>query len=109
MLCTEGRPGFLPLVVYADDELLEPRHVLEVATRYVYESSTESRSVERGERQSRTVLPPLHASALAHTPALVSPAHIFFLFSSRRATNLGIFCRPSSLKSSQLSRVVLAV
>ena len=35
MLRTEGRPGLLPLVVYTGSDLLEPRHVLEVATRCV--------------------------------------------------------------------------
>ena len=35
MLSTEGRPGLLPLVIYAGSDLLEPRHVLEVATRCV--------------------------------------------------------------------------
>ena len=29
MLCTERRPGLLPLMVYIDSELLESRHVLE--------------------------------------------------------------------------------
>ena len=29
MLCTERRPVLLPLMVYTDSKLLEPRHVLE--------------------------------------------------------------------------------
>lgn len=108
MLCTEGRARLLPLVIYAGDELLEPRHVLEVATRYVYKS-TESRSVERGERHSRTVLPLLHPSALAPASCYYQPQHVFFSLIKNQRQNLGIVCQPSSLKPSQVSGVVAAV
>jgi hypothetical protein len=38
MLCTERRPVLLPLMIYMASDLLEPRHVLDVAT-VVYDYS----------------------------------------------------------------------
>jgi hypothetical protein len=64
MLCTERRPVLLPLMVYTGSELLEPRHVL--VTQY---NTVESVAVERGERQSRSVLPGRSRFALQRADA----------------------------------------
>ena len=79
MLCTKGRPGLLPLMIYAGDKLLEPRHVLEVATRFVSmtaaaPSHNQWKGVGGSLGPSCRFYMPLRWRI---QPALISPARIF--------------------------------
>jgi hypothetical protein len=115
MLSTEGRPGLLPLVIYTGSDLLEPRHVLEVATRCVgqYRVTISRKGWAVVSDRLAATVKRLRGAWLLSAPGPSTTFSIFLsLLSSRKKDRRqrSIVRPPSNLKSSSsLERTTTAI